>query len=115
MWAIGFFEGEGCLGAFKQGAGEKRAVKLIIVHTDLDVLERFHRIAQCGYIQSRKPKRNGLVHGAKAQWEWDLTRQQDIDVLLTRMMPYLGQRRKERAQEIFDYIHRDRSQLLATS
>ena len=104
MWAVGYFEGEGCLGAFKRG--RYRQPKMIVTSTDLDTLERFRSIVKCGRIRGVR-LHSGL--SSKPQWEWESKRQVEIEGLLERMMPYLSQRRKEKGEEIFAYTRRDRT------
>src|SRR5271166_7114591 len=103
MWAVGYFEGEGCLGAFKRG--RYRQPRMIVTSTDLALLERFQSVVKYGTVRQVQ-LHSGL--SSKPQWQWELTRQVDIDDLLTYMMPHLSQRRKEKGDEIFAYIHRDR-------
>lgn len=89
-WAAGIFEGEGCI---YQGTG----VGLVINMTDKDVLERFAAIVGVGRIR-------GPIAGQKANhksfWEWRVGRQADREAVLLAFMPWLGQRRRDKAERM---------------
>ena len=108
-WAIGLFEGEGCITLEKASAAKAahvRQPRMAVVSTDLDVLERFHKVVGYGKIS---PMRSTTNLGTKPRWVWRLSRQAAIADLLMRMMPHLGQRRWEKAQDALTYIERPRT------
>jgi hypothetical protein len=108
-WATGLFEGEGCISLERAGtkkASWVRNVRLAVVSTDRDVLDRFHEIVSCGRITEM----NGTSNlGTKQRWVWRLSRQEDVAALLNAMYPMLGNRRQEAARRVLAYINRDRS------
>jgi hypothetical protein len=92
-WAAGLFEGEGCIGL--GGPWRPREVRLWVVSTDLDVLERFAAIAACGSIT---PKRDRASR-RKPCWAWSCSARSDVQRVLSAFRPWLLQRRGERADE----------------
>ena len=94
-WAVGLFEGEGCISLLK---GKKR-VTLRVASTDLDVLQRFHSIVGCGQIHTRKKR---MDHW-KQSYEWQAGKRQDVLRMLKQMLPWLGERRAYIALNAFDY------------
>lgn len=109
MWAIGLFEGEGCIGLHRAGrtkADHVRDTRLTVISTDLDVLERFNDVVGCGKITRAS---NASSLGKKEQWQWRLSRQTDVRALLHRMRPFLGSRRRAAADVVLGYIDRDRT------
>jgi hypothetical protein len=101
-WAAGLFEGEGCISLSRSNKGDHvRDVRLTVVNTDLDVLERFQATIGRGSISEMNSKSN---LGSKQRWQWRLSRQVDVALLLRRMMPFLGQRRAAKARAVLDYI-----------
>ncbi len=68
-WAAGLFEGEGCFTACYQRKTGRRYLHAVLVSTDQDVLERFHRIVGVGKIYPKAPRRP--EH--KPCWRWQVT------------------------------------------
>lgn len=80
MWAVGLFEGEGCAGVHKAGTkkgAHVRDVRLVVVSTDLDVLEKFNRIIGYGKVV---PMSNASSLGKKFQWQWKLSKQMEVNI-----------------------------------
>lgn len=112
-WAVGLFEGEGCIGHREETLrGEPRVQldgtvtrtrELMLATTDLDVLERFH--AAVGGV--------GKIYGPtqrpphKPIWRWRCGKWADLAPLLERMLPLLGERRAEKARELLADPPRD--------
>lgn len=94
-WAAGLFEGEGCLSIQKMG--NRRVASAAIVHTDIDVLDRFHCIIGMGRISERKTRPR-----VKPQWTWRISKHMEVVTLIGLLRPWLGVRRTVRALEILD-------------
>lgn len=100
-WAAGLFEGEGCVTrwrsthASRYGTKEYIGFRLAVHMTDLDVLEEFHRIAECGTIH----KRNKAGKEIKDSWVWQAQGEQAVTFAM-RMSPYLFARRRARIMEV---------------
>lgn len=90
-WAAGLFEGEGCI--TKNGT----AIRLTLGMTDLDVVQRFHRVAGVGAIED-KPSMSQW--GKKPYWTWAVYRSEHVQALLAAFWPFLGERRKAKAKEL---------------
>lgn len=100
-WAAGLFEGEGCFTSsmrpIKRGQEKRYKQYLCKLHsTDLDVLQKFHRIVKVGTI--------GVVRKAqehhKQQWYWATSSQEDFRYIVDLFFGHLGKRRQLRAMEL---------------
>ena len=97
-WTAGLFEGEGCV---YHGTNRGYHVwRLTLTSTDLDVLQRFHQAVGLGSV--RGPYTSGKAHH-RPYWTWELNRRDDINTVLTRLYPYMGERRKAKMDEFFKY------------
>lgn len=96
-WAAGLFEGEGCISKTSNGSG-KMYPRLVVVSSDLDVLQKFHSIIGCGYIYLKKDATNRFAK--KTQYQWQCNKKDEIKTILISFLPFLGDRRSERALEI---------------
>ena len=96
-WAVGLFEGEGCIthNGKKHGAGFD--VVLVLCTTDLDVIERFREAVGVGTLHLRYTKAK-TYH--KTIYEWRLACRRRVIPVLVRMWPWLCQRRRARAREL---------------
>lgn len=63
--------------------------------TDLDVIERVHEAAGAGSINLRK----SYAPNRKDQYAWRCSRRADVERIITRIRPFLGERRSTRADE----------------
>lgn len=90
-WACGLFEGEGYVhhrpatktGSVTRGLG--------LGMTDQDVVERFARIVGVGSVRPRPDRRE---RGWKTLWVWSAQAWGDVQPLLERMAPLMGERRR---------------------
>jgi len=62
-WAAGFFEGEGCIG---HATGTPRSIGIGVVNTDLERLEKFAAVMDCGLIRDRGKQ----GPNRKRVWQW---------------------------------------------
>ena len=103
MWAVGLFEGEGCISLLKHNRDPEyryKRVTLVLGMTDKDVVERFHRIVKVGRLRA-KPR---ILPSHKDQWVWSTAKTQDVRYLLEVFLPHLGNRRKTKALEALAWL-----------
>jgi hypothetical protein len=97
-WAAGLFEGEGSFGVRANGT-----VLLSLASTDKDVIDRFRSVVGTGRLSSQAPGRNKRN---KRLWRVDVVQVDDV-LRITRMLyPWLGSRRRSRADEAVAVIKR---------
>ncbi len=85
-WAAGLFEGEGCIGP------DEVRLKM----TDEDVVRRFAAIVGVGTVYP--PYRQAQLNRLPA-WQWVTARRRNVEIILTRFLPYFGQRRAAKARQ----------------
>lgn len=102
-WAAGLFEGEGCI-YWQARSNNHGQASLQIRMTDLDVLTKFVDIVQCGKIFSRDYDQ--ASNSKKRVYKWNVQVRDDVIKVLNMLLPYLGERRTEKALEIFDNIEK---------
>ena len=96
-WAIGLFEGEGCIFVEKRCYSAVLRVKT----TDLDVAKRLQdvwggRVSEATMCSSNK----------KQPYNWILQNKQVVRNILERILPYLSERRACKASDAIDRIDR---------
>jgi len=98
-WAAGLFEGEGCI-ALSRPAATRPQVQwnLVLASTDLDVLERLQTVVGMGQISGPRDR------GHKLHWVWCVSRREHVRLLLEAMLPWLGSRRRARAEECLAFF-----------
>lgn len=108
-WAAGLFEGEGCIHAYhagKRGSGCQMRLGM----TDRDVVERFAAIMGCGNIYQpridRCKRSDPRKQGKKPVHTWCLYKAPELIAALEALMPWFGERRLKRANEVIE-IARD--------
>ena len=97
-WAVGLFEGEGCIHIRKN----QRGCQLSIQMSDLDIIERFAQIV--GYGSINKSNRDAYPSHWKPQWRWKMCRIDECYKLLELFLPYFGLRRAYIAQNALDQL-----------
>lgn len=103
-WLAGIYEGEGSC-AITSG----RAIRVEIVMTDKDVIERIHTLTGLGAVHSL-PCRNEKYKDA---FRWSIGSVDAVE-FLTAILPWLGKRRSERALEAVKNWNTNRSQSVST-
>ena len=88
------FEGEGSINP-KQNV-------ICLSSTDKDVVEKFAAIAGFGTVKAKQPGPKQL--GTKTQYKWHVNRQEYTQALLAAFWPWLGVRRKAKAEEFFHHM-----------
>jgi len=98
-WAAGLFEGEGCI-TVRMVGHKYPSWGITLVMTDEDVVRKFTEIIGCGNLRlepSRNPKRKPI-------WCWNTYNRIDVFNTLEMLLPYLGARRRSRAEECLGAI-----------
>jgi hypothetical protein len=93
-WVAGLLEGEGWLSPGP--ATHARKVKLGVSSTDWDVLDRLHVLTGAGSIYPVKRRRETW----KPAWQWTVSNRRDVHGILNQILPWLGERRSERARYV---------------
>lgn len=101
-WAAGLFEGEGSLGITRRPG--KRTPELVYGRltmgmADRDVVERFAAVVGCGKIGSQQ-----VPEGHKPIHLWACGSTKDVRRVLLMFLPWLGERRLQRAREILGVL-----------
>lgn len=96
VWAAGLFEGEGCIviRTDKRDNWGRKIVALQLKMTDRDVVERFGTVMGVGRVSGPHP--NGRL---KPQYIWKAAARRDVQSVLNKMLPFLGERRTSKARE----------------
>ena len=87
-WAAGLFDGEWCFSG-----------KVVIVNTDISLLERFQNIFGFGRIYPRKLITNP---NRKPQWQYVSTQFQEQQALIAFMWHWLSEKRRGQAIKLLD-------------
>lgn len=96
-WAAGIIEGEGCiLSALRsqpasQSQGKYIAIRVRVVMTDRDVVERLRDIFGIGRVF---PYRNTQGLGTKQLFRWDASSRKDVTAVCDAIYPWMGVRRR---------------------
>lgn len=98
-WAAGLFEGEGCI-YFRYEKDKYLKLKLVLVTTDKDVIIKFHQIIGYGSIKQIAWRK----FTTKTTWEWAINSREEAKLCLNLLVPYLGERRKQKAKELLKVI-----------
>lgn len=104
-WAAGLIEGEGTFALVKNSkAKHGKSAKIVVQMNDLDVLERLHNVFGLGRIYYRPPRGN-----SKESWAWTVYKATEVKDILGTLLPYLGNRRTAKANEVIDWIEAQRA------
>lgn len=93
-WAAGLFEGEGCI-TIARG----RYPRLVVRMNDEDVIRKLHRIVGVGSVVC-----DDSPSMPKPQWRWGCYRAAHVRELLEQMLPHLGERRRDKANEALELL-----------
>lgn len=95
-WALGLFEGEGSIVTpSKRG----RNSTLIIQMSDEDVLKKFHAIIKFGHVRGPYNYNKNKNITYKPVWAWSMSAREEVRTVLTKWLPYFGERSKQRAMQ----------------
>lgn len=93
-WAAGLFEGEGCWNVYRPRG--KTQVQARLAMTDPDAVRRFAAVMGFGTVRARASRR---PH-EKPLTEWYTQKRENVRTMIALFLPYLGERRRQRALEI---------------
>lgn len=98
-WIVGIVEGEGCIGAYRNGAVNTKCPKVMVSSSDISVVQRVKVTLGCGKIYTRKDVGNGLTK--KTMYEWRTTTRADAIAVSEILYPYLSARRRAQIRRAF--------------
>jgi hypothetical protein len=111
-WCVGLFEGEGSIVLKKNTDGTyKNTACLSIVSTDYDTIARFQTYIGKGMIKGpyKRKDSSGLeVERWREYWLWRVQSAIEITDLLNKWIPYLGMRRRERAELVINQLKKNK-------
>ena len=100
-WAAGLFEGEGCIYKGNQTkAPHNPYFQLTLGMTDLDVVQAFADLMDCGSVITSDRKDRGW----KTMYTWRVSKTSHVRDILDKLLPHFGNRRAHKALDILDYI-----------
>jgi hypothetical protein len=102
-WLAGIYEGEGSC-SITSG----RAIRVEIVMTDRDIIERVQSLTGLGSVSSLAPRGEKY----KPSYRWSVGSINAV-VFLTAILPWLGKRRSGRAQDAIDNWNSNKKQSTA--
>ena len=94
-WLAGLYEGEGCLHRLKH----KNGWQLSVAMTDGDVVGRCLELTGVGTVN----RIDRAARGWKDVYMWRTNRRGEIAAVLTAILPHLGRRRLEAAEQFFEW------------
>lgn len=94
-WLAGIIEGEGSFSVDLNRPYPIISAKVVM--TDLDVVEKCHRIAGVGRLTGPYSQ-----NGNKDCWRWTVTKQKDVAALLMTIYPLMGNRRQEKIKSLLE-------------
>jgi hypothetical protein len=102
-WVAGIIEGEGNLALRRSGrtASTRCQLQVQVKMCDLDVIEQLRERTGVGQIYG---PRIGRKANHSPSWIWAVNRTDEVQLVLLRILPWLGKRRFERACFFLDYI-----------
>ena len=101
-WALGIFEGEGCL--TYTTTEDKWEMKVEM--TDMDVLWSFYEAIGCVGNLSSLRKSPSRKENHKPTATWKTARRKLIYELVIRFYPYMHERRRAKCDEFFAWYHK---------
>jgi hypothetical protein len=91
-WAIGLFEGEGCVYACKSSKTSKRSkITMTVTNTDFEVIKHFKDAVDCGVIYKAKKR----TSNRKDSYSWRCFKREEVDRLCILFFEDLGTRRQK--------------------
>jgi hypothetical protein len=100
-WAAGVLEGEGCFTLVRNSKAKGgRSAKIVLQMNDLDVIQEVCTVFNfVGKIYRRPPRKT-----SKESWAWTVYKASDVAYVISEVLPWLGKRRTEKANELLDWI-----------
>ena len=100
-WAIGIFEGEGCLSYCQSSDSWEMCVEM----TDMDVLWSFYEAIGCVGNLNALRKGPSRAENHKPSGRWRTQKRDLIRDLIIRFYPYMHERRRAKCDEFFSWYH----------
>lgn len=97
-WAAGLFEGEGTIGFNLGRYGTRVRIVPCIQMTDRDVIEKLKLVLKVGTVHGPYLSKNAPKHHIPC-FRWQIGRQSDAIGFLMTILPLLGERRRQRAED----------------
>lgn len=100
-WFAGIFEGEGTFETSKRSTA-----RMTIAMSDRDIIERIDKVFPCGRalaVRNDEGMRARYVD-PKPMYVWRLGTGAAITEVIASILPWLGERRSARAQEVLDHL-----------
>ncbi len=94
-WAAGLFEGEGCINIYQPKNQRYPIAGLSLAMTDEDLVLRFALAVGIEKITESRP-----VPSNKPIFTWKTRKRSEVDRILNLFLPYLGNRRRQKALEV---------------
>jgi hypothetical protein len=99
-WLAGLFEGEGSIAIAKNGG-----TRLSIRMCDRDIIDRVNALFPATTIQVVVPKpAKGYSNQPQTQYAWRISNPETVREILTLILPWLGERRSQRAREVLEHL-----------
>lgn len=122
-WFAGLFEGEGCISF--ENSGKHHSVRLVVVMTDQDVLEKIEKTLGVGKVSKSQNKTQLTPTGkiATPTFRWRVGNKCDVERILIAIRPFMGKRRTIRIDEALErlkggdrgYVRRKQPRILEES
>lgn len=93
-WVVGMIEGEGSF--YLNNPSKNPSIVIGITSTDEDVILRLQEYTGIGRVYGPY---KGKAENHRQTWQWVVAKRADAEALSEAIMPYLGERRKERLLE----------------
>jgi hypothetical protein len=101
QWAAGLFEGEGCFSInTREGRPRSSVATCQLRMVDEDVVRAFHEVVGVGALRLLHQSPQREAKGYQPVWAWYSGAQRDVRHVIEMFYPYLGDRRKKRADEL---------------
>ena len=108
-WIAGLLEGEGCFSICTRKAAkhDHKTLAILCEMTDEDVINKLHRLAGCGTVNKRQNDKGRVDRRErKPTWIWSVQNHAGILKICEAIYPLMGQRRKQKIDEMVEYVKR---------
>ncbi len=103
-WCAGLFEGEGSVfqvNQIRSNGKNYQYLRAVLKMTDLDIVEKFHKLVGCGTLHHQTDKCKSEQPGHwKRHYTWQLTKREDLEELMILFWEHLGERRRAKILEL---------------
>jgi len=107
-WVAGSLEGEGWISPAPRAV--QQTPRVAAESTDRDAIERLALLTQAGHVADLSPR----VAGYKPSWRWSVYSYADTRFVLSAILPWLGERRTERAHYVLGLVDAKRAGFKST-